>query len=103
METRRIFLCCGAGMSSGFLAQSMRKAAKKRKIAVEIKAASESTVDSYINKVDIVLLGPHMTYLIDELRDKSERHNVKMEVIPKEIYGELDGNALLDWVLEKLQ
>lgn len=28
METLNILLCCGAGMSSGFLAQKTRKAAK---------------------------------------------------------------------------
>lgn len=30
MENVNILLCCGAGMSSGFLAQKTRKAAKKR-------------------------------------------------------------------------
>ena len=30
METWKILLCCGAGMSSGFLASSARKTAKKK-------------------------------------------------------------------------
>lgn len=29
METVKVLLCCGAGMSSGFLASSARKAIKK--------------------------------------------------------------------------
>lgn len=31
MKKLRVMLCCGAGMSSGFLAQKTRQAAKKAK------------------------------------------------------------------------
>ena len=31
METLKILLCCGAGMSSGFLASSARKNSEKEK------------------------------------------------------------------------
>ncbi|MBS5940111.1 PTS sugar transporter subunit IIB [Clostridium sp.] len=80
MEIKRIFLCCGAGMSSGFLAQALRKAAKKKKVLVEVLATAE----------------------IDTLRQKAEENGVKMEIIPEDIYGEIDGEGLLDFVLEKL-
>ena len=42
METLKILLCCGAGMSSGFLASSARKTAKKKKLNVTIEARSAS-------------------------------------------------------------
>lgn len=102
MEMKKIFLCCGAGMSSGFLAQALRKAAKKKKILVEVAAAAESDVDSYIDKIDILLVGPHMTYVFEALRQKAEKNEVKMEIIPEDIYGEIDGERLLDFVLERL-
>ncbi|KAF1305010.1 PTS sugar transporter subunit IIB [Candidatus Enterococcus willemsii] len=100
---KKIFLCCGAGMSSGFLAQTMRKAAKKKKLNYEIKAASESDIESYIGDTDIVLLGPHMTYLIDEVKDKAEQYKVPMVVIPEDIYGELDGEKMLEQVQSILE
>lgn len=100
---KKIFLCCGAGMSSGFLAQAMRKAAKKKKLNYDIKAASESDIESYINDTDIVLLGPHMTYLIEEVKEKAERYNVPLVIIPEEIYGELDGAKMLEQVQEILE
>ena len=81
----KIFLCCGAGMSSGFLAQSMRKSAKKRKVMATIEAASQSDVDSYIDDMDLLLVGPHMSYVFDELRNKAESCGKKMAVIPEEI------------------
>ncbi|KTE98316.1 PTS system, cellobiose-specific IIB component [Lacticaseibacillus paracasei] len=38
MKAVNIMLCCGAGMSSGFLAQRARKAAQKKGQAVSIEA-----------------------------------------------------------------
>lgn len=102
MEKKKIFLCCGAGMSSGFLAQALRKAVKKRKLLLEVTAAAESDVDSYIDKIDILLVGPHMTYVFEGLRHKAEINGIKMEIIPEDIYGEIDGEGLLNFVLEKL-
>ena len=32
MENLKVLLCCGAGMSSGFLASSARKVAKKKRL-----------------------------------------------------------------------
>lgn len=99
----KIFLCCGAGMSSGFLAQSMRKSAKKRKVMATIEAASQSDVDSYIDDMDLLLVGPHMSYVFDELRNKAESCGKKMTVIPEEIYGNIDGEALLDFAIDILE
>lgn len=94
---KKVYLFCGAGMSSGFLAQSMKKAAKKRKLPVSIKAASESSIDSYIDDADVLLVGPHMTYSIENIRKKAEEKDVPMAVIPEEIYGSLDGDRLLEY------
>lgn len=59
MENLRILLCCGAGMSSGFLASNARKAAKKNKIAASIEARSFSEANEYMGSIDVLLLGPH--------------------------------------------
>lgn len=39
MATIRVLLCCGAGFSSGFLAQKARQAAKKGKSTCPLKRA----------------------------------------------------------------
>ena len=44
MGTIRVLLCCGAGFSSGFLAQKARQAAKKKKLDMTVEARSESVV-----------------------------------------------------------
>ena len=40
MATIRVLLCCGAGFSSGFLAQKARQAAKKGKIDMSIEVVT---------------------------------------------------------------
>ena len=42
MAQLHIYLCCGGGLSSGFLAQKARAAAKKSKVNATIEAKSES-------------------------------------------------------------
>ena len=59
MNRLSILLCCGAGMSSGFLAQRARQAAKKRKLDVQVEARSHSDIASYLSSIDILMVGPH--------------------------------------------
>ena len=54
MKAVNIMLCCGAGMSSGFLAQRTRKAAKKMNRPIRIEAKSESEVSQYFQDIDIL-------------------------------------------------
>ena len=54
MAQLHIYLCCGGGLSSGFLAQKARAAAKKSKVNATIEAKSESEVTQYLSKMDIL-------------------------------------------------
>ncbi|WP_053367789.1 PTS sugar transporter subunit IIB [Bacillus sp. FJAT-27245] len=100
MENLNILLCCGAGMSSGFLAQKARKAAKKRELNVTIDAKGETEAAAYLSSVDVLLLGPHYETYKDEFAELGKPFNVPVEVIPKKIYGTLDGDQLLDFALD---
>ncbi|MBP1042577.1 PTS sugar transporter subunit IIB [Vagococcus sp. BWB3-3] len=102
MENIRMLLCCGAGMSSGLLAQKARKAAKKRGIEASIEARSESEAPQYFSSVDILLLGPHYASYQEEMAEMAKPYNVPVIVIPQDIYGMLDGDKLLDLALANL-
>jgi cellobiose PTS system EIIB component len=93
----RILLCCGAGISSGMLAQNSRKVAKKNNIDATIDAKSESQVSDYLSKVDVLLLGPHYEIQLEKFRKLAEPYGVNVDVIPREIYGMVDGQGLLDF------
>lgn len=96
---KNILLICGSGASSGFMAASIRKAAKKRGEEVTVKAASESQLDERINEINYLLIGPHLSYMLDELKEQTQGKDVKVAVIPQATYGTLNGDKALDLIL----
>lgn len=100
---KKVLLVCSGGASSGFMAQAIRKAAKKKKIELDIKARSESEVGEYLNEIDVLLIGPHLEYMKNELYEMVEPFNIPAVVIDQSIYGLLDGNKGLDLILDHLK
>jgi len=102
MEQIKVMLCCGAGISSGLMAQQTRKAAKKKGLDISVEARSESEVTEYYPYISILLLGPHYASQLDEFTDQAGPYGFPVAVIPKEVYGTLDGAALLELILNIL-
>ena len=99
-KMKNILLICGSGASSGFMAAAIRKAAKKRKVEVTVKAASESQLDDRINEIDYLLIGPHLSYMLNDLQEQTKDKNVKAAVILQAVYGTLNGEKALDLILK---
>lgn len=96
MKEIRVLLCCGAGFSSGLLAQQSRKYAKKNGISMTVDARSESQVNGYLGQIDVLLLGPHYANQLENFRNMCASYNVPCDVIPQEIYGQIDGKRLVE-------
>lgn len=103
MDNIKILLCCGAGMSSGFMAQKARKAAKKRGLNATIDAKSEAEAAGFLPTVDVLLLGPHYEAQKEQFKEIAKPLNVPVDVIPKTIYGTLDGEKLLDFAMDIIE
>ncbi len=101
--TKKILLVCGAGASSGFMAAAARKAAKKQNVDIEIKAKSESEISNNVDSIDLLLIAPHLKYMINEVQDLCEKAGTKYGIIPQRVYGSLDGNGLVRFITETLQ
>lgn len=95
-----ILLCCGMGMSSGFLAQRSRQAAKKRKMDVTVEARSHADIASYMSSIQVLLIGPHYGGELDKFKTLAEPYGVKVAIIPKDIYSELNGDGILDLAIK---
>ncbi|MBQ1286930.1 MAG: PTS sugar transporter subunit IIB [Erysipelotrichaceae bacterium] len=96
MATLKVMLCCGAGMSSGFLASNARKYAKKNKLDVSVEARSHAEVNEYMNSIDVLLLGPHYAGELENFRNKAAAYNVVVDIIPEKMYASLDGAGIID-------
>ncbi len=95
-----ILLVCGSGASSGFLAQNMRKAAKKKGVEVTIKAVSDTQIEDYLKEIDILLIGPHLKHRFAEIESQVVPHGVIAMLVNQDSYAVLDGEAVLNEVLK---
>lgn len=92
---KKVLLVCGTGASSGFMAKNIRQAAKKKGVEISVKARSDSELDEFIEEIDLLLVGPHLKYMFEDLKQEADPHNVPVEIIKESAYGSLDGDAVL--------
>ena len=99
-ETLRVMLCCGAGFSSGLLAQKSRQYIKKNGLNMTVDARSESQVSGYLNQIDVLMLGPHYANELEQFKEMCKGRPIAVSVIPNEIYGMVDGEKLVKLAIE---
>ncbi|WP_156299036.1 PTS sugar transporter subunit IIB [Streptobacillus canis] len=93
----KILLICTAGMSTSFLVEKMKKEAETRGLEVEVTATPEASAEEFVGKVDVVLLGPQIKYLENEIKGKFE--GTPVAVINMMDYGMMKGDKVLDQAL----
>ncbi|MBP1041008.1 PTS sugar transporter subunit IIB [Vagococcus sp. BWB3-3] len=103
MDKITVMLVCGGGASSGFLASSMRKSAKKQQLIMEVFATSESEIDNHVDEIDVLLVGPHLRYLEEEIQEKLAGKDIKLAIIENDIYGSLDGERAVKKVINMME
>jgi len=99
MKKLRVLLVCGSGASSGFMAANIRKAAKEKGIEIEVQARSDSEIDNYIEDVDLIMVGPHLEYIMEELEEYTKEYSVKVALMKPEYYSRLDGVKALEHIM----
>lgn len=95
----RILLVCSAGMSTSLLVTKMQKVVQDRGLDVEILAQSIAESKRFLDQVDIILLGPQVRFLKDEMTKTAK---VPVQVIDMLAYGRMDGTRVLDDALKAL-
>ena len=89
-----IWLACAGGMSSSMLVEAMKAAAQKLGIECTIQAISVASVAKFADDMDILLLGPQMSYMQKELKEKYGEQ-FPVAVINAMDYGMMDGEKVL--------
>ena len=96
---KKIMLCCSAGMSTSLLVKKMVAEADKRGLEAEIKAYGAAEFDQQVGKYEVVLLGPQVKYMQQDLQKKADAHGIKVEPINMMDYGMQKGDKVLDFAL----
>jgi len=94
---KKITLVCAGGFSTSLLVTKMEQAAKAKGVEVLIRATAESKFKSFENDTDVLLLGPQVSYLVDELKVKYK--DIKVGVIDSIDYGMMNGEKVLNYAL----
>lgn len=103
MKKLSVLLVCGSGASSGFMAANMRKAAKELHLDLDIKARSESEIENYIDEIDVLMVGPHLAYILDDVEEYTQGADVKVILMKEDYYSKLDGKKAIEHLLENVQ
>lgn len=82
----RILVVCGAGASSTFVAQRLRRAAADAGLDWEAAAGAESAVSS--GDADLILLGPHLADRLESIRLITR---VPVAALPDDVFGDREG------------
>ncbi|CAH0154204.1 PTS sugar transporter subunit IIB [Microbacterium foliorum] len=86
----RILVVCGAGASSTFVAQRLRRAASEAGLEWDAFAGMEHSVAGGAH--DLVLVGPHLADRLDAIRDVARTRAV---VLPEDVFADRDGTRTL--------
>ena len=99
---KNVLLVCGTGASSGFMAKNIRQAAKAHGVDISFKARSDSEVEEYIEEIDLLLVGPHLKYMLNDLEEIADPYDVPVRIIDEAAYGSLDGEAVFEFTMREL-
>lgn len=97
---KKILLVCSAGMSTSLLVTKMNLAAAKQGIKADINAVAETELNRYGDKVDVVLLGPQVRFLLSKVKAFLEPKGIPVEVINSMDYGTMNGENVLKRAIE---
>ena len=100
---KKIMLVCSSGMSTSLLVQKMQKVAKKRKLDVDIEAVAEAELKNRVSEINVILLGPQVKYLLDDMKKRMKKHDIAVEVIDSINYGTMNGKAVLEQALDMME
>jgi len=98
MAEKVIMLACAAGMSTSMLVQRMLDAAKAEGKDYKIFAKSTADIDNELastEKPDVLLLGPQVGYMKNEVKAKTDAAGIPMDVINMMDYGMMKGDKVL--------
>lgn len=92
---KHIVLVCAMGMSTSMMTRKMKQSAAASGLEVSVKAMPKTEFEASGEPVDVLLLGPQISYMLEEMKDKYAPRGVKVAVIDMMDYGMMNGEKVL--------
>lgn len=87
----RITVMCGAGASSTFVTQRLRGAIATRGLDHTAHAAGLSSYPGCLDTTDVLLIGPHLSDRLSDVRRDAAARGVGVAMLPDDIFRDRDG------------
>ncbi|MFD2443830.1 PTS sugar transporter subunit IIB [Bacillus sp. CGMCC 1.16607] len=100
-----ILLCCSAGMSTSLLVSKMETSAKAQGAECKIWAVGSTEVIQQMEneKVDVLLLGPQVRFLLTQLKSMGEKKGIPVDSINPMHYGLCNGEEVLKQAIKLIK
>lgn len=99
----KILVVCGAGASSTFVAQRVRRAAQDRGLDYSASAGTARSLPVDLAAADVVLVGPHLADDLERIRREAEPRGARVVLLPDDVFADLSGTRTLDLVEASLR
>lgn len=96
----KILLACAVGMSTSMLVDRMKTSAKEQGLDVEIEAIPVSALSAHLKGVQMILLGPQVSYLLAQVA--RQYAPIPVKVVEMMDYGMMNGTKVLDDALQDI-
>jgi PTS system cellobiose-specific IIB component len=91
----KIALVCEHGASTGLCVQKMIAAAKTMGVEAEIASYSVTQTVDLVKNMDVLLIGPQLSFRLGTLKSSYPEHANKFAVINPMDFGMMDGAKIL--------
>ena len=99
---KHIVLACAGGMSTSLLMNKMKAAAQSMGVDVDIQAMSVNAFAKYTGEVDLLLLGPQISYRLKQMQDACAPRGIAVAVVDRIAYGTMNGEMALKSALDAM-
>ncbi|WP_431799979.1 PTS sugar transporter subunit IIB [Microbacterium kunmingense] len=94
----RILVVCGAGASSTFVAQRVRRAAQDAGLPWTAVAGTEQSLPIDLDAADVILVGPHLADALPHIEQAAGPRMKTVVLLPDDVFADLDGSRTLELV-----
>ncbi|MCL2574538.1 MAG: hypothetical protein FWE34_08320 [Defluviitaleaceae bacterium] len=96
---KKVLLVSPQAAATKLLLERTRQLAESQGIAVDISTMSEAECHEHINNFDLVLLSPHLRFLMSNKQMLSIKDDLPVEVLDSRDFGGLNAEALLQTIV----
>jgi PTS system cellobiose-specific IIB component len=91
---------CSAGMSTSTLEAKIREYSNTNKLGIEVSAHSSFEGLGTIKNYDVVLLGPQVKYMLENVRKQA--NGVPVDVIPGHVYALANAKETIELAMKTM-